>query len=99
MLRSKIPSLRVSRFGKRAQYLFSETLVLIFGLAACQVFEASPTHIRWAALVPCMFGYLASFALLLTTRCDNCDEPVGRDGKRLLAIPHANCQRCGASLS
>ena len=99
MLRSKTGSLRLSRFGKRAQYLFSETLVLIFGLAACQVFESEPTHIQWAALVPCMFGYLASFALLLTTRCDNCNEPVGREGRRLIAFPHANCQRCGASLT
>ena len=99
MLQSKIPSLRRSRFGKRAQYLFSETLVLIFGLAACQVFEASPTHIEWAALVPCMFGYIAAFSLLLTTRCDNCNEPVGRQGKRLVAFPHAHCQRCGASLT
>jgi len=99
VLHSKIRSLRLSRFGKRTQYLFSETLVLIFGLAACQVFESSPVRIAWAALVPCMFGYLASFALLLTTRCDNCNEPVGRQGKRLVAFPHAHCQRCGASLT
>jgi hypothetical protein len=99
MLRLRIAALRLSRFGKRAQYLFSETLVLIFGLGACQVAEASPTHFQWAALVPCMLGYLASFALLLTTRCDNCNEPVGRLGKRLVAFPHANCQRCGASLT
>jgi hypothetical protein len=98
MRRSSIPSLRLSRFGKRAQYLVSETLVLIFGLAACQVFETDQTHIQWAAIIPCIFGYLASFALLLTTRCGNCGEPVGRNGKRLMAFPHANCQRCGASL-
>jgi hypothetical protein len=99
MIRSKIPSLRLSRLGKRAQYLFSETLVLIFGLAACQVVEASHTHFEWAALVPCFFGYLAAFALLLTTRCDNCNEPVGRQGKHLIAFPHAHFQRCCASLT
>jgi hypothetical protein len=98
MLRSKIPSLRRSRLGKRGQYLISETLVLAFGLSACRVFESSPSHIRWSALVPCMFGYLASFALLLTTRCDNCNEPVGREGKRLVAFPHSHCERCGADL-
>jgi len=98
MLRSKIPLLRLSRLGKRGQYLISETLVLGFGLSACQVFESNPGHVHWGALIPCMFGYLASFALLLTTRCDNCNEPVGREGKRLVAFPHSHCDHCGTDL-
>ncbi|MBV9331739.1 MAG: hypothetical protein JOZ55_09330 [Alphaproteobacteria bacterium] len=98
MLHTRIPTLRLSRLGKRSQYLISETLVLAFGLATCQVFQTSAGHVHWNALFPCFLGYLAAFALLLTTRCDNCNEPVGREGKRLVAFPHSHCERCGADL-
>jgi hypothetical protein len=45
-----------------------------------------------------MIGCMASFLLMLTTRCDNCDEPVGREHGRLVAIPHTHCERCGHDL-
>ena len=99
MLRSRIPSLRLSRLTKRGQYLFSEALVVILGLTTCQLFLSRPDQISWSVLIPCFMGCLASFALLLTTRCDACDEPVGREGRRLVAIPHTHCTRCGTSLT
>jgi|SRR5579871_3323167 len=99
MLRSKIPSLHLSRFSKRAQYLFAEGLVVVFGLTTCQLFLNQPEHVSWGVLVPCFMGYLASFALLLTTRCDSCNEPVGRERGRLVALPHTHCTRCGTNLS
>ena len=99
MLRSKIPPLHLSRLSKRAQFLFAETLVLVFGLATCELFLSNPGRTPWSALVPCFFAYLASFALLLTTRCDSCNEPVGREGGRLVAVPHTHCTRCGTSLT
>ncbi len=98
MLRSKIPPLRVARLSKRSQYLISETVVLFFGLAACEVVLSQPGSMHWATLVPCMLGYLAAFSLLVTTRCEKCDEPVGREGKRLVAVPHSHCTKCGHSL-
>jgi hypothetical protein len=96
MLRSKLPSLRFSRIGKRSQFLLCETLVLLFGVSACTLFEGGV--IRWAPLIPCMIGCFASFLLMLTARCDNCDEPVGRDRGRLAAIPRTHCDRCGSDL-
>jgi hypothetical protein len=98
MLRSKIPPLRVARLSKRTQFLVSETVVLFFGLSACEVVLSQPGSMHWATLVPCMLGYLAAFSLLLTTRCETCDEPIGREGKRLVAVPHTHCTRCGSSL-
>lgn len=98
MLRSKIPPLHLSRLSKRTQYIFAETLVLIFGLTTCQLFLTNPARVLWSALIPCFLGYLASFALLLTTRCDACNEPVGRERGRLLAVPHSHCARCGSNL-
>lgn len=96
MLRSKLPTLRFSRISKRSQFLLCETMVLVFGVAATTLFEGG--KILWSPLIPCMVGCLASFLLMLTTRCEKCDEPVGRDGRRLAAIPHTHCSRCGADL-
>ena len=98
MLRSKIPPLHLARLGKRTQYVLAETMTLLFGLAACQVFQSAHGYVLWSAIVPCLLGYLAAFSLVLTTRCDNCNEPVGREGKRLIAMPHTHCTRCGTSL-
>ncbi len=96
MLRSKLPTLRLSHISKRSQFLLCETLVLLFGIAACTLFERG--GVRWAPLIPCVIGCFASFLLMLTTRCDNCDEPVGRDRGRLAAIPQSHCDRCGTDL-
>jgi hypothetical protein len=96
MLRSRLPSFHLARISKRSQFLFCETFVILFGVAACTLFEGGV--IRWASLVPCMVGCMASFLLMLTTRCDNCDEPVGRERGRLVAIPHTHCERCGHDL-
>ncbi len=98
MLRSKIPPLRVTRLSKRSQYLFSETLVLMFGLTACEVVLSKPGNMHWSLVVPCVLGYVAAFSLMLTTRCERCDEPLGRDGKRLVAVPHTHCTKCGHSV-
>lgn len=96
MLRSKLPSLRFSRISKRSQFLLCESMVLLFGVAASTLFEGG--RILWSPLIPCMVGCLASFMLMLTTRCPKCDEPVGRDRGRLVAIPHTHCARCGTDL-
>jgi len=98
LLRSKIRSIRIPRISKRSQYFVSVSAVLFFGLSACEVVLSQPGRMNWATLVPCMLGYFSAFALLLTTRCENCDEPVGRKGKRLVAVPHSHCTRCGTSL-
>ena len=81
------------------QFLVSETFVLLFGYATAQFFVTTPGHIRWSAVIPCILGSLASFALMLTTRCDACEHPVGRDGKRLVAVPSTRCEHCGGSLA
>ena len=96
MLRSKLPPLHFSKVSKRSQFLLCETMVLLFGIAACTLFQGHA--VRWAAVIPCMIGYLASFSLMLTTRCDHCNEPVGRERGRLVAVPHTHCERCGNDL-
>lgn len=96
MLRSKLPSLNFRRISKRSQFLVCETMVLLFGVAASTLFQSG--HVLWSPLIPCMIGCFASFLLMLTTRCDKCDEPVGRDRGRLVAIPHTHCDRCGSDL-
>jgi hypothetical protein len=99
MLRSKIPPFRLARASKRTQYVLAETFVLLFGFAAAMVIEASHGVMLWSVVVPCISGCLASFALMLTTRCETCGEPLGREGKRLIAVPHSHCSKCGRSVS
>jgi hypothetical protein len=96
MLRSKRPALYLPRLGKRSQFLLFETFALIFGVSACQLF--GPSSVRWAALIPCIVGGGASFLMVLTTRCEACNEPVGREAGRLVAVPHTHCSRCGSDL-
>ena len=96
MLRSKLPALPLSRISKRSQFLLCESLVLAFGMSSTTLFEGGV--VRWAPLIPGMIGCFGSFLLMLTTRCDTCDEPVGRDHGHLMAIPHTHCTRCGRDL-
>jgi hypothetical protein len=78
---------------RKTEFYIFELLALLFGAGASQVFFVQ--DIRWRTLAICGFGYVASFAMMVSIRCLHCREPLGRIDGKWGFFPEVNCSKCG----